>query len=472
MSAPTHPIKPKMVAQKLLGLLIRAGRRLNRTVLALSKTAWQTFPKRLILAVSVLLLLPAFGLLTAFGVAPDTASEQLTRRQITETLVLPPLQSNSVAAETFLALDRVQRGDSVATVLARLNVVDTAAFNYLRTAQDARMIYQLRPGRSMQATTDGTGKLKQLRYFYGSEKYLDVSRKPDGGFTAADKPLVPTVQIQQKAGVIRSSLFGATDALNIPDAIATQIARVFSTDIDFHIDLRKDDTFSVVYEMLYQDGEYLRPGRVLSAQFVNNGKTFEAFLFTDPEGNENYFSADGSNRAKSFLRSPLEFSRVSSTFGARFHPIFKNWRQHTGVDFAAPQGTRIWAVADGMVDYAGVKGGYGNVVEIRHSGAVTTLYAHMSAFAPNVRKGSRVRQGEVIGFVGKTGFATGPHLHYEFKIAGQHQDPMRVALPKADPLPAQYKAQFLAMAKQQSAQLVNLREVVAETKGIPTIRFE
>ncbi len=472
MSAPTHPIKPKMVAQKLLGLLIRAGRKLGRAVASLSKTAWQTFPKRIVLALGVLLLLPAFGLLTAFGVAPDTATEQLTRQKITETLVLPPLQSNSVATETFLALDRVQRGDSVASVLARLNVNDTAAFNYLRTAQDARIIYQLRPGRSMQATTDGTGKLKQLRYFYGSEKYLDVSRKPDGGFAAADKPLVPTVQIQQKAGVIRSSLFGATDALNIPDAIATQIARVFSTDIDFHIDLRKDDTFSVVYEMLFQDGEYLRPGRVLSAQFVNNGKTFEAFLFTDPEGNENYFSADGSNRAKSFLRSPLEFSRVSSTFGARFHPIFKNWRQHTGVDFAAPQGTRIWAVADGMVDYAGVKGGYGNVVEIRHSGAVTTLYAHLNGFAPNVRKGSRVRQGEVIGFVGKTGFATGPHLHYEFKIAGQHQDPMRVALPKADPLPAQYKTQFLAVAKQQGAQLAALRDVMVENKGAQNLRFE
>ncbi len=468
----SHPLKPKMVAQKLLGLLIRSGRRLSHAAYALGKTAWQTFPKRIAIALTVLLLLPAFGLLTAFGIAPDSATEKLTRQQITETLTLPLLQANNLVDETFIALDRVQRGDTVATVLARLNVNDAAAFNYLRSEKDAKMIYQLRPGRTMHAKIDGAGKLKQLRYFYGSEKYLDVSRKPDGGFVSADKPLAPTVQIQQKAGVIRSSLFGATDALNIPDAVATQIARVFSTDIDFHIDLRKDDTFSVVYEMLYQDGEYLRPGRVLSAQFVNNGKTFEAFLFTDPEGNENYFSADGSNRAKSFLRSPLEFSRVSSNFGSRFHPIFKNWRQHTGVDFAAPQGTRIWAVADGMVEYAGVKGGYGNVIEIRHSGAVTTLYAHMSGFAPGVRKGSRVRQGDVIGYVGKTGFATGPHLHYEFKIAGQHQDPMRVALPMADPLPAQFKAQFLAIATQQGTKLAALRDVVAGTKSNQLARFE
>ncbi len=467
-----RPIKPKMVAQKLLGLLIRSGRHVSRTLISLINTAWQTFPRRILLATSVILLLPAFALLTAFGVAPDSAVEKLSRQQITETLTLPTLQSNNIAGENFLALDRIQRGDSVATVLARLNVNDAAAFNYLRTAADARMIYQLRPGRSVQANTDGTGQLQQLRYFYGSEKFLEVSRKPDGGFVSAEKPLVPMVQIHQKAGVIRSSLFGATDNLNIPDAIATQIARVFSTDIDFHVDLRKDDTFSVVYEMLYQDGEYLRPGRVLSAQFVNNGKTFEAFLFTDPEGNENYFSADGSNRAKSFLRSPLEFSRVSSSFGGRFHPIFKNWRQHTGVDFAAPHGTRIWATADGVVEYAGVKGGYGNVIEIRHSGAVSTLYGHMSGFAAGMRKGSRVRQGEVIGYVGKTGFATGPHLHYEFKIAGQHQDPMRVALPKADPLPAQYRAQFLAIAKQQGTQLAALREVVAENKSLVNIRFE
>ena len=210
--------------------------------------------------------------------------------------------------------------------------------------------------------------------------------------------------------------------------------------------------------MLYHNGEFLRPGRVLSADFTNKGKKFEAYLFTDGDGQDGYYGADGTNRAKSFLRSPLAFSRVSSGFGGRMHPIFKNWRRHTGVDFAAPRGTPTWATADGIVEFAGVKGGYGNVIEVRHSGSVSTLYAHLSGFASATRRGARVNQGQTIGYVGSTGFATGPHLHYEFKIGGQHQDPMRVALPKADPLAAKYIAQFKQVAGVQGEQLALLRD--------------
>ncbi|MGZ5073894.1 MAG: peptidoglycan DD-metalloendopeptidase family protein, partial [Usitatibacter sp.] len=249
-----------------------------------------------------------------------------------------------------------------------------------------------------------------------------------------------------KSATIRSSLFAATDAAGIPDAIAMQLARVFATDIDFHTDLRRGDRFSVVYEMIYDSGELIAPGRILAAEFVNDGRPYEAILFTDEEGIDGYFSLDGTNRAKAFLRSPVEFSRVSSGFGARFHPIFKNWRAHTGVDFAAPKGTRVLATADGQVLSAGARGGYGNAIEIRHGSGITTLYGHLSAFAAGIRSGTRVHQGEVIGYVGMTGFATGPHLHYEFKLAGIHQDPLRVALPKADPVPARLKAQFLQVA--------------------------
>lgn len=199
-------------------------------------------------------------------------------------------------------------------------------------------------------------------------------------------------------------------------------------------------------------------GRVLSAEFTNAGKTFEAFLFTDAEGNDGYYSADGQNRAKSFLRSALAFSRVSSGFGGRFHPLLKNWRQHTGVDFAAPRGTPIWSTADGTVEYAGVKGGYGNVIEVRHSGGITTLYGHLSGFGSGIRRGTRVSQGQTIGYVGATGWATGPHLHYEFKVSGIHQDPQRVALPKAEPLEPKYLAAFKQAATQQGAQLALLRD--------------
>ncbi len=429
----------------------------------LTENLWNSGGKRTVIAIGVLLALPVFGVLTAFGVASDTQLDSVQRRDVTQVLALPAAPDPQADDERFYSTEFIQRGDTVATLLQRLNVNDTAAFNFLRTEPSAKAIFQLRPGRAIQAITDSDGELYSLRYLYSGESLLEVTRRNDGEldaprFTAQQKALNPTPQTVQRTGTIKSSLYGATDDAGIPDAIANQLARIFSTDIDFHIDLRRGDRFSVVYEMLYQDGEYLRPGRVLSAEFMNNNKKFEAFLFTDAEGNEGYYSAEGQNRAKSFLRSPLAFSRISSGFGGRMHPIFRNWRAHTGVDFAAPRGTPVWATADGVIEYAGVKGGYGNVIEIRHSGSVTTLYGHLSAFAAGMRKGARISQGQTIAYVGATGFATGPHLHYEFKIAGAHQDPMRVALPKADPLAAKYRAAFLSQAAVQVQQLALIRD--------------
>lgn len=416
--------------------------------------------KRMGTAIAVLFALPVFGVITAFGVSSDTSVTSIARHDVVQPLVMPAFEEHAADATTYITSDRVQKGDSVASLLQRLGVNDKAAFDFMRTSRDARTIFQLRPGRTMQATVDGEGELQQLIYLHSSDKLLEVTRAGET-FKAVERPVATQAQVHRKSGVIRSSLYGATDAANIPDAIATQLARIFSTDIDFHVDLRTGDRFSVVYEMLYHNGEFLRPGRVISADFTNKGKTFEAYLFTDPEGNDGYYAADGSNRAKSFLRSPLAFSRVSSGFGGRMHPIFRNWRQHTGVDFAAPRGTPAWATADGTVEFVGVKGGYGNVVEVKHSGSISTLYAHLSGFAAGVRRGVRVSQGQTIGFVGSTGFATGPHLHYEFKIGGQHQDPMRVALPKAEPLDAKHLPLFRATATTQGHQLVLLRDLTA-----------
>jgi len=415
--------------------------------------------RRTAVAVGVLLALPIFGVLTAFGVSSDTSTTQVVRRDVDQLIALPDFQEQDSGQVEYRTADRVQRGDTVASLLQRLSVNDKAAFEFLRTSREARSLFQLRPGKTLQAVINGDGEMQSLVYFHSADKLLEVVRDHDT-FKAVEKIVTPTAQTVRKTGVIKSSLYGATDAANIPDAVANQLARIFSTDIDFHVDLRTGDRFAVVYEMLYYNGEFLRPGRVLSAEFSNKGKTFEAYLFTDGEGNEGYYAADGSNRAKSFLRSPLAFSRVSSGFGGRMHPIFRNWRQHTGVDFAAPRGTSTWATADGVVEFAGVKGGYGNVVEVRHSGSISTLYGHLSGFAPGVRKGTRVTQGQTLGYVGSTGFATGPHLHYEFKIGGQHQDPMRVALPKADPLAARYIAQFKATAAAQGMQLALMRDII------------
>lgn len=395
---------------------------------------------------ALVLSLPALTVVTAFGIVPGTASTGVEVALVREPLELPEMIPATEQSPRFVSQERVMRGDTVAALFDRLGVSDPKAIEFLKADATGRLIFrQLVPGRVLQAETGLDGELLTLRYFISQAALLEIVRTPTG-LRASQRALSETPRLVYKTATIRSSLFAATDVAGIPDAIAMQVARVFATDIDFHADLRKGDTFSLVYEMIYEAGELVAPGRILAAQFRNDGRTHNAVLFRDDEGIDGYYSLDGSNRAKAFMRSPVEFSRVSSGFGARFHPIFKNWRAHTGVDFAAPKGTRVLATADGHVVAAGARGGYGNAVEVRHGSGITTLYAHLSGFAGGVRAGARVRQGEPIGFVGATGYATGPHLHYEFKMAGIHQDPLRVALPKAEPVPARLKSQFLQIA--------------------------
>jgi murein DD-endopeptidase MepM/ murein hydrolase activator NlpD len=413
----------------------------------------------------LLLVLPALTVLTAFGVAPGTTPENIHQRLVREEIRLPEFSPQASAPQRYVTQERVLRGDTVAALFERLGIHDSKALEFLRSDMTGRTLFkQLVPSRMLQAETGDEGMLLALRYFVSPNALLEVTRTSEG-FSARNRAVADAPRRFYKTATIRSSLFAAADAAGIPDAIAVQVARIFATDIDFHVDLRKGDHFSVVYEMIYESGELIAPGRILAAEFVNEGREYHAILFRDEEGIDGYYSLDGSNRAKAYLRSPVEFSRVSSGFGGRVHPIFNNWRAHTGVDFAAPQGTRVLAAADGHVIAAGARGGYGNAVEIKHGGSVTTLYAHLSGFASGVRTGTRVRQGEPIGYVGKTGFATGPHLHYEFKIAGVHQDPMRVALPKAEPVSAQLRPQFLQIANEA-------RATIGLVSTAPAARFE
>jgi murein DD-endopeptidase MepM/ murein hydrolase activator NlpD len=400
---------------------------------------------------AILLCVPALTVVTAFGIAPGTVVQDVPVTLVREPLELPEMVPAAEQAPRYVTQERVLRGDTVAALFDRLGVSDSKAFEFLKADATGRTIFrQLVPGRMLQAETDAEGELLALRYFVSPTSLVEVTRTPEG-LRARQRAITEAPRLVYKTATIRSSLFAASDAAGIPDAVAMQVARIFATDVDFHADLRKGDRFSVVYEMIYESGELIAPGRILAAQFVNDGRVHHAVLFRDDEGIDGYYSLDGSNRAKAFLRSPVEFSRVSSGFGARFHPIFKNWRAHTGVDFAAPRGTRVLATADGHVIAAGSRGGYGNAVEVRHGSGITTLYAHLSGFASGVRAGARVRQGEPIGYVGATGYATGPHLHYEFKMGGIHQDPLRVALPKAEPVPARLKSQFLQIANQARA---------------------
>ena len=414
----------------------------------------------------LLFVLPALGVVTAFGIAPGTVVDSLEHKTVVVDVPVPEFAPQEApVARTFVNQERVLRGDTVAGLFERLAIADERALAFLRADPVGRQIFrQLIPGRTLQAETDETGGLVSLRYYVGPGSVLEVTRSGDA-YSARLRAAAASARAYYKSATIRSSLFAATDAAGIPDAIAMQIARVFATDIDFHLDLRKGDSFSVIYEMAYEGSELVAPGRILAAEFVNQGRTYTAVLFPDEDGNDAYFELDGTSRAKAFLRSPVEFSRVSSGFGGRFHPIFRNWRAHTGVDFAAPKGTRVLAAADGHVIFAGWRNGYGNTVELRHGGGITTLYGHLSGFAGGVRTGARVRQGDPVAFVGATGWATGPHLHYEFKIAGVHQDPMKVALPKATPVPVRLKARFDSEASEAGAR-------IAMVRGNSSLRFE
>lgn len=411
-------------------------------------------PLRWLVALSTL---PLLGMAVAFGIAPAAEPKPVELKTVIESLALPTATVLNQEDNTYWRDVRIQRGDTIASILNRLQIDDAAAVNFLRSAKDAKTLYQLVPGRSVRAQTTEGGELIALRYIAADSTQLSVDRV-GGEFKAQEQAAPLVTRIVMKSGEIRSSLFGATDAAGVPDAISTQMAEVFSSDIDFHLDIRKGDRFSVVYEMLYHNGEPVKAGRVLATQFINQGKTYQAVYFKDREGREGYYTPEGNNLRKAFLRSPLEFSRITSGFtNARFHPVLKTWRAHKGVDYGAPTGTRIRATADGTVAVAGKHSGYGNLVVLQHKGNLSTAYGHLSAFAKGLRKGARVNQGDVIGYVGSTGLATGPHLHYEFRVAGVQRNPLTIPMPQSFPIAARYKNDFFADVRPLTAQLELLR---------------
>lgn len=401
-----------------------------------------------------------FGMVAAFGVAPTAGELQISQQTVVEQLTLPEGFRTEATPGYFLREERIQGGDTVAALVARLGVQDERAFAYLQQSRETQAIFrQLRPGKLVTARTAENGELLSLVFpLNGAKDDVLIIEKRDGKLQASEQSLKLEPQVFMKTGEIRSSLFAAMDAAGLPDSVATQMADIFGGDIDFHRDLRRGDRFSVVYEMLYSQGQPIHPGRILAAEFTNQNKTYKAIWFQGSDGHGGYYMADGKSIRKAFLRSPLEFSRITSGFtSARFHPILQTWRAHKGVDYGAPTGTRVKATGDGIVEFAGRQGGYGNLIIIRHQGKYTTHYAHLSGFAAGIRKGARVSQGDVIGFVGATGWATGPHLHYEFRINDVHQNPLSVALPTAVPLRPQQLVEFRKYAESLIARLDQIR---------------
>ncbi|MDR1889794.1 MAG: peptidoglycan DD-metalloendopeptidase family protein [Zoogloeaceae bacterium] len=403
--------------------------------------------------------LSTLGMVTAIAVTPPPTLPPEAFSEVVEQLALTASAPLDQGDEIYLREARINRGDTLGRLLSRLGIVDEAAQRYLLLAPETQALHrQLVPGRVVSARTNAEGALISLNFPMNGGDTVTLVERQQGRLTAREQTLQYETQQVLKSGEIRYSLFGATDSAGIPDAIAVQMAEIFSGEIDFHRDLRQGDRFTLVYEMQYYAGRAARTGRILSAEFTNNGKTHQAFLYTQDDGRQSYYDAEGKSLKKAFLRSPLEFSRVTSGFALRFHPILKTWRAHKGVDYGAPTGTSVRATGDGVVQFVGKQGGYGNLVVLTHAGNYQTAYAHLSRFAAGLKKGDRVRQGDTIAYVGQTGWATGPHLHYEFRIKGAQVNPLSLNLPTAPPLDKRQQALFRDKAQEQLTLLQLLKD--------------
>lgn len=346
----------------------------------------------------------------------------------------------------------VHRNDTLDRIFRRLqlNLTDLASIRELPSVRQALDL--LRPGDEI-TVTHHSGELQALTRQINVTQTLAVKRGSDG-FVAEIIENPVEIVIARKRGVITSSLFEAADEAGISNQTTMAVADTFGWDVDFVLDIRDGDAFIVVYEQLWQDGAFVRDGEVIAAEFVNDGRTYRAVRYTLPDGRSEYFTPDGRSMRKTFLRAPVEFSRISSRFNPRRrHPVLNTIRAHKGVDYAAPSGTPVRAAGDGRIHFRGRQGGYGNAVVIEHGGGITTLYGHLSRFAKGAGNGQRVRQGQVIGYVGRTGLASGPHLHYEYRVNGVHRNPQTVKLGDAQPIAAELLVDFTARTRPLLAEL-------------------
>lgn len=372
-------------------------------------------------------------------------------------LETPAITTGSVAPrqieEAAWKATTVKNGDNLSIIFGRLGISSQQLHKILALGGETRALKNLFPGQEIHLQTAHDGKLLALHYDVDESRTLWIEGSQDD-FTSriVEHPLEK--RVTQTSGVINDSLFMASQRAGLGDNLTMELAGIFGWDIDFSLDIRAGDRFSVIYEEVYKNGEKLRDGAILAAEFVNRDKIYRAVRYSDANGNDQYYSPDGKSLRKAFLRSPVAFTRVSSGFSlGRMHPILNRLRAHKGVDYAAPTGTPVKSTGDGKIVFKGVKGGYGNVIVVQHGNRYSTLYGHLSGFARGLAPGKRVAQGQVIGFVGMTGLATGPHLHYEFHVDGVHRNPLTVAFPDAAPLAAQQLATFTHQSQPYLARL-------------------
>lgn len=403
-----------------------------------------------------------FCAVTAFGVAPLTEQSLPPAQLIREAAQVLHVESLGADPVSYRRISQVLRGDTFGSVAARLGINDLSLFDFLRDNHAARELLTPQPGRQLIAATDANGLVRRLEYTVrppdveNNGEQLIILRDPHTQqLRARTEPLNVARNIAVRAVEIQTSLFAAADEAGIPDAIATQVAQILSHEIDLHRSLRKGAKLRIAYEMIDREDsvEPPTPGRVQAVELINGRKVYQALWLRRGNGIGEYFTFSGRQLRQGFLRAPLEYTKITSGFSeARLHPVMHEMRAHKGIDYAAPPGTPVKSIGDGTVEFAGEQRGYGKVVIIAHQNDYSTLYAHLDDIAPNVVTGAVIRQGDTLGEVGATGWATGPHLHFEFRIAGEHTDPQSADMPVALVLDSAERARFnasLAQVKHQ-----------------------
>ena len=419
------------------------------------------YPKHITTVVAAVLLGGGGGAFAVANLGPDAA--KLPVSTLVETIQTPNLETQVAALEQLtlkLYRNDITRGsDTAESLLRRLGLVDSAAANYIRKTPEVRQALLNRSGRNVSVEANEQQQMLTLttRWLKSDNdsqfQRMVITRSADNKFSVRTDTAPLTASVRMAGGTVASSLYEASDEARLPDTVTRQLADVFSGHIDFHRALRKGAVFSVVYETLEAEGEPLRTGRLLSAEITNDKKTYDAVWFQEPGQKGAYYTMDGDSLRRAFLASPVPYSRRTSGFGMRQHPILHTQRAHTGVDYAAPTGTPVMSVADGVVSESSYQGAYGNMVVIQHNANQSTVYAHLSRM--NVRKGQTIKQGETVGAVGSTGLSTGPHLHFEFRINGRHVDPLTLAQQgSAEPISAAMRPQFKQRTQYARSQLM------------------
>jgi murein DD-endopeptidase MepM/ murein hydrolase activator NlpD len=418
-------------------------------------------PKHVTAVVAAVFLGGGGGAFAVANLGPDASN--LPVRMLVETIETPNLELQVAALEQkTLKLYRndITRGtDTAESLLRRLGLVDSVAAAYIRKTPEVRQALLNRSGRNVSVEANEQQQLLTLttRWLKSDNdsqfQRMVITRNANNQFSVRTDSAPLTASVRMTGGTVASSLYAASDEARLPDSVTRQLADVFSGQIDFHRALRKGAIFSVVYETLEAEGEPLRAGRLLSAEITNDKKTYDAVWFQEPGQKGAYYTMGGDSLRRAFLASPMPYSRRTSGFGMREHPIFHTQRAHLGVDYAAPTGTPVITVADGVVVESGFSGGFGNMVVVQHNARQSTVYAHLSKIG--VRKGQAVKQGDNLGAVGATGWATGPHLHFEFRINGRHVDPLTLAQQgSTEPISAALRPQFNQRAQYARSQLM------------------